>query len=86
MSKKEIKAAIAEYGYKIIKPSWHADEGDKCVVFVAYDEYGICSQFFVDYDIPIAANFIFESVFRNESAVVLRKAIRICLECIGVGG
>lgn len=25
-------------------------------------------------------------VFRNESAVVLRKAIRICLECIGVGG
>lgn len=24
-------------------------------------------------------------VFRNENAYVLRKAIRICLECIGVG-
>ena len=24
-------------------------------------------------------------VFRGENAVVLKKAIRICLECIGVG-
>lgn len=54
MSKKEIKVAIGDYGYKIIKPSWHADEDDKCVVFVAYDEYGICSQFFVDYDMKYA--------------------------------
>ena len=54
MSKKEIKAALAVYKYKMIKPSWHADKDDQCACFVAYDEYGICSQFFVDYDMKYA--------------------------------
>ena len=35
--------------------------------------------------IIIAIACICFGVFRNENAVVLRKAIRICLECIGVG-
>ena len=34
--------------------------------------------------ILIAAAFIFIGVSRGEAAIVLRKAVRICLECIGV--
>lgn len=29
--------------------------------------------------------FIVAGLFRNEHMVVLKKAIRVCLECIGVG-
>ena len=49
MSKKEIKAAIAEYGYKIIKPSWHRNKKDNAVIFNAYDENGYCHFFYIDY-------------------------------------
>lgn len=52
MTKKEIKAALAAYGYKIIKPSWYRKENS--VIFVAYDSCGICHQFFVDFDMPYA--------------------------------
>ena len=33
----------------------------------------------------IGIGFITIGVFRNENSVVLKKAINICLECIGVG-
>lgn len=49
MSKKEIKAALAEYGYKVIKPSWHHDKIEQCMLFNAYDDHGICHTFFIDY-------------------------------------
>ena len=29
--------------------------------------------------------FIFAGIFRNEVGIVLKKAINICLECIGIG-
>lgn len=29
--------------------------------------------------------FIFAGLFRNEVGIVLKKAINICLECIGIG-
>lgn len=35
--------------------------------------------------IAIALVFVVIGVCRGENAVVLRKAVRICLECIGVG-
>ena len=35
--------------------------------------------------IAIALVFIVFGISRGENAVVLRKAIRICLECIGLG-
>lgn len=35
--------------------------------------------------IAIALVFIVLGISRGENAVVLRKAIRICLECIGLG-
>lgn len=35
--------------------------------------------------IVVALAFIAIGVSRGDAAVVLRKAIRICLECIGVG-
>lgn len=34
--------------------------------------------------ILIAAAFIFIGVSRGEVGIVLRKAVRICLECIGL--
>lgn len=34
--------------------------------------------------ILIAAAFIFIGISRGEVSIVLRKAVRICLECIGV--
>jgi hypothetical protein len=33
----------------------------------------------------ISALFIFVGIYRNEVGVVLKKAINICLECIGIG-
>ena len=33
----------------------------------------------------VALGFIIIGISRGDAAVVLRKAIRICLECIGVG-
>lgn len=35
--------------------------------------------------IAVALSFIVLGISRGDTAVVLRKAIRICLECIGVG-
>jgi len=35
--------------------------------------------------IAIALVFIAIGISRGENAVVLRKAVRICLECIGIG-
>lgn len=35
--------------------------------------------------LSIGIGFIIIGVFRNETSVVLKKAINICLECIGVG-
>lgn len=49
MTKKEIKAAIADYGYKIIGPSWHRDKMAKSVLFNAYDDGGFCYTFFINY-------------------------------------
>ena len=49
MSKKEVKAALAVYGYKIIKPSWNRYKGDNCVIFVAYDDCGVCHQFYINF-------------------------------------
>lgn len=34
----------------------------------------------------LGAGCIWLGVDRGESAIVLRKAVRICLECIGVAG
>lgn len=36
--------------------------------------------------ILIAAACIYSGIGRGEAAIVMRKAIRICLECIGVAG
>lgn len=35
--------------------------------------------------IAIGILFICVGVYRNEIEVVLRKAVNICLECIGIG-
>ena len=35
--------------------------------------------------LALAAAFIFIGVFRGEPGLILQKAIRICLECIGIG-
>ena len=33
----------------------------------------------------VALVFIFLGIYREEHSIVLQKAIKICLECIGVG-
>ena len=48
MSKKEIKAALAYYKYKMIGPSWYAK--DNCVLFNAYDDSGFCHEFFINFE------------------------------------
>lgn len=45
--KKEIKDIIKQYSYKMIPHSWFADK--ECAIFNAYDECGMCHQFFVDW-------------------------------------
>ena len=35
--------------------------------------------------LALAAAFIFIGIFRGEPGLILQKAIRICLECIGIG-
>ncbi len=35
--------------------------------------------------IPLAAAMCFFGIYRGETAVILSKAITICLECIGLG-
>lgn len=32
-----------------------------------------------------SVGFVISGIMRNETAIVLKKAINICLECIGVG-
>lgn len=54
MSKKEIKAALAEYGYKVIKPSWHHNKANQCILFNAYDDQGVCHMFYINYDTQYA--------------------------------
>lgn len=47
MKRKQIKAALAEYNYKMIGPSWHKSEKHKSALFIAYDEWGMCHQFYI---------------------------------------
>jgi hypothetical protein len=48
--------------------------GRRAAVFIA--PFAICA---------VGAAFIVMGVSRGEAATVLMKAIRICLECIGIG-
>lgn len=48
MNRKQIKAALAAYNYKMIGPSWHKSEKHKSALFVAYDECGMCYQFYIN--------------------------------------
>lgn len=44
------------------------------------------SEVFIKYSILIMSiAFIFTGIYRNEVRIVLKKAINICLECIGIG-
>lgn len=47
--KKYIKAILARYKYKMIGPSWYHDKKDKCAIFTAYDEFGVCHEFYINY-------------------------------------
>lgn len=33
----------------------------------------------------VAALFIIIGIYRGEGAVVLNKAVKLCLECVGIG-
>lgn len=47
--RKRFKEALKRYGYKMIKPSWYRGKAnDNTYLFNAYDDCGICHQFFVD--------------------------------------
>ncbi|MDD7291935.1 MAG: CD1871A family CXXC motif-containing protein [Clostridiaceae bacterium] len=35
--------------------------------------------------LSVAVSMLVFGIFRGEPAVVLQKAVRICLECIGIG-
>lgn len=35
--------------------------------------------------LALAVVFIIAGVYRNETATVFSKAVRICLECVGIG-
>ncbi|WP_276510612.1 CD1871A family CXXC motif-containing protein [Paeniclostridium hominis] len=41
-----------------------------------------CSKYIL---LLISIIFIYIGILRNEHLVVLKKAVKICLECIGVG-
>ena len=44
------------------------------------------SEILIKYSILITSIlFIFTGIYRNEVRIVLKKAINICLECIGIG-
>lgn len=47
MKRKQIKAALAAYDYTMIKPSWHSYKGAKCAIFIAYNKWGMCHQFYI---------------------------------------
>ena len=47
MTKKEVKALLAKQDFKMIPPSWFKVKTS--VIFTAYDEYGICWHFFIDF-------------------------------------
>lgn len=47
--RKRFKEAIGRYGYKMIKPSWYEGKAnDNTYLFNAYDDCGMCYQFYVD--------------------------------------
>ena len=49
MKKKEIKAAIGVYGYKMIGPSYFVGDSKECCIFNAYDEHGVCWSWYVNW-------------------------------------
>lgn len=65
--------------------------GGAPVVYSAYDKEGgimktmVRSVWFPVGLMVLGAGLVALGVWRGEAAVVLRKAIRICLECIGIG-
>ena len=49
MKKKEIKAAIGAYGYKMIGPSYFTVDGEDSCIFNADDECGMCYSWYVNW-------------------------------------
>lgn len=54
MKKKEIKAAIGLYGYKMIGPSYFTGNGKESCIFNAYDEHGVCYSWYVNWKLKRA--------------------------------
>jgi len=54
MTRKQIKERLKMYGYKMIKPSWFRGDDGNCAIFIAYDENGICHQFYINWELKKA--------------------------------